>query len=682
MADFSSFGTPVARAFKRAADGSIETYVVDVSGDDLFALYLASFPAGTNPILKTKTEHDCRCCQSFIRHAGNVVAVVDGVVCTVWDEAADVAPHPYNVVAAALRDRVKAAKIVDVFRVGLTDASFGKETTRVMDGDNMVVWHHFHTGEISTTKRAKQPDQVKGERRTTVQVFERGLSELRPEAAELVLSMIDANSLYRGAEHRKAVAEFVHAQKSYLQMEERARAVFVWTEAHGPAARFRNTVIGTLVQDLSEPNADTEKCVDAFGKKMDPLNYKRTSAVITPGMVKKAMETVAELGLEPALERRFARLSDISRNDVLWADGSVKPLMKGGIGEALLAHVAATSTAPLEVGRAETISLDDFTRDVLPKAETMELLLQGQHLGNLMSLTAPVHPEPKQLFRWANDFAWAYGGGVTDSIKERVKKAGGNVTNAKLRISLSWFNFDDLDIHVFEPGGTRIYYAAKRGRWGVLDVDMNAGSGTRRDAVENVAFATLPPAGGAFRVVVNNYCLRERIDFGFTVEVEAAGKLSHFSCRKSPTSGTSIDVVTVHMKKDGTIDRFDVAAGIDTSTISQEKWGLRTETFVKVNAVTLSPNYWGDNAVGNKHTFFVLDGAKNDEPCRGIFNEFLHPRLEQHRKVFELIGEKTKCQPTEGQLSGVGFSSTKRDSVIVKVNQGKKQRLLNVQIGG
>ena len=85
--------------------------------------------------------------------------------------------------------------------------------------------------------------------------------------------------------------------------------------------------------------------------------------------------------------------------------------------------------------------------------------------------------------------------------------------------------------------------------------------------------------------------------------------------------------------------------------------------------------------MGNKHTFFVLHGAKNDEPTRGIYNEFLHPRLEPHRKVFEVIGDKTKCQPTDGQLSGLGFSSTKKTSFLVRVQQGKKQRLFNVHVG-
>ena len=42
----------------------------------------------------------------------------------------------------------------------------------------------------------------------------------------------------------------------------------------------------------------------------------------------------------------------------------------------------------------------------------------------------------------------------------------------------------------------------------------------------------------------------------------------------------------------------------------------------------LSPNYWDNNSVGNKHWFFVLEGIKNDKPTRGIYNEFLSAELE------------------------------------------------------
>ena len=203
---------------------------------------------------------------------------------------------------------------------------------------------------------------------------------------------------------------------------------------------------------------------------------------------------------------------------------------------------------------------------------------------------------------------------------------------------------------------------------------MNAGGGHTREAVENVVWMNKMPSG-AYKVVVNNYAKREASDVGFVIEVECGGKLSHFSYNKTVRDKQDIHVVTLHMKE-GRIENLEIGdPAVTASNISQTKWGLSTEQYVKVDAVTLSPNYWGDNAVGNKHTFFVLHGAKNDEPTRGIYNEFLHARLEPHRKVFEVIGDKTKCQPTDGQLSGLGFSSTKRTNILVKVQQGAKRRL-------
>jgi len=684
---FQTFARTVAASFQAVVE-SPHVYVADVDGDALYQHYLAAFPDGTNPVVKKKTEHECSVCRSFIRRAGNVVAVSDeGVVHTIWDKAAETAPHPYNFVARALRYVLIDASIADLYRVGPKESSFGAVTTRSLDeGGRALTWDHLHTGAIPKALQVESPDQVRGDYRTTVQVFTRGLVELAPAALDTVLGLIDANNLYRGAEHRPAVAQFQQAQREFRAKDPRSQSLFAWTHASGPASRFRNTVIGTLVQDLSE-GVDVERAVASFEAKVAPTSYKRTTAVITPAMVKKAMETIETLGLEPALERRFATIGDISVRDVLWVDGSVRTAMKGGIADALMQVATAASSQGARKGedRAEDIGIDAFVERVLPSATGMEVLFKSEHLGNLMSLTAPVNPEPRRLFRWSNDFAWSYGGNVTDSIADRVKKAGGKVDGAALRISLSWFNFDDLDLHVLEDPqrgvGTEIYFGNKVGTTGgTLDVDMNAGGGRTREAVENIVWMKKTP-DGSYRVVVNNYCQRETQDVGFVVEVECAGKLSHFSFNKTVRDKSNVHVATLHMR-DGVVARLEMGdPAITASNISQDKWGLSTEQYVKVDAVTLSPNYWGDNAVGNKHTFFVLRGARNDEPTRGIYNEFLHPRLEPHRKVFEVIGDKTKCQPTDGQLSGLGFSSTKRTDILVKVQQGKKQRLYNVHVG-
>lgn len=687
---FPVFAKIVAKSFQ-AIVKQPNAFVADVEGDALYAKYLLAFPEGTNPIFKTNTEHDCSCCRQFIRRAGCVVAIEGGKLRTIWDEAAEEAPAPYNIVATALRDTVRAGTVSDLFRVGQNETSFGASVTRSLDPETKqaLTWNHFHTGEIPRSYRAASPDQVRGDYRTTVQVFERGLVELAPDAVETVLGLVQANNLYRGEEHKPSLVQFQKVQREYLSKAAgRERNLFVWANAGNPAARFRNTVIGTLVQDLSE-GKDLEHAVKSFETKVAPTNYKRTTALITPGMVKKAMETIETLGLESALERRFATIADISVNDVKWVDGAVKPLMKGGIGDVLMKHAAATGKATKrDDERAESITLDDFMTRILPETTGLELLFKNELVGNLVSLTAPVHPEPKQLFKWTNDFAWSYGGNVADSIKERVRKAGGKVDGAAMRVSLSWFNLDDLDLHVHEPPGRALYgaqphifFGSKRG-WtgGTLDVDMNAGHGSTREAVENVVWSTKPP-DGAYRVVVNNYTARETSNPGFVIEVESGGKLTHFTYNKGVRNKQDVAVVTLYVKN-GVVEQMEVGdAGITAGNVTQDKWGLKTEQYVKVSAVTLSPNYWGENAVGNKHTFFVLEGAKNDEPARGFYNEFLHPRLEQHRKVFEVIGDKTKCRPTDGQLSGLGFSSTKKESFIVRAQQGKKQRIFNVQVG-
>ena len=687
--NFPEFARIIAGSFQRFVKGGA-VFVTDVKGDDLYGAYLAAFPEGTNPIFKKNPEHDCSCCKNFIRRVGNVVIINgEGRVHTIWDDAAENAPHPYSEVAKALRDKVLAHPIDGLFRVSTKETSFGAQTSRSQDPITRKVytWEHFYTGQIPSELRVASPGQVCGDYHTTVEVFERGLTELSPDAVETVKSLIDGNNLYRGEEHRPAVKQFQKAQREFLKLGAKDRHTFAWMHAGDPASRFRNTVIGTLVQDMSA-GVDLEAAVRSFESKVAPTNYKRTTALITPGMVKKAMETIQALDLESALERRFAVIGDISVRDVLWVDGAAKPLMKGGIGDVLMSHARSTSTETVDESRSEEITLDDFMAKVLPGATGMEALFKNEHIGNLMALTAPVHPEPKQLFRWNNDFAWSYGGNVADSIKERVKKAGGRVEGATLRISLSWTNYDDLDIHVHEPQGrgvasTRdhIFFGNKQG-WtgGRLDVDMNAGHGSTREPVENVVW-TNRMTDGAYRVVVNNYCQRETNDPGFVVEVENGGKLSHFTYNKVVRNRQDVAVCTLHMK-DGVINRIEAGdPGISSAAVKQEKWGLTTGQFVKVNTVTLSPNYWEDNAVGNRHTFFVLDGCKCDEDLRGIYNEFLNPRLEAHRKVFEVIGDKTKCQPTEAQLAGLGFSSTKKDSVIVRVRNGKGQRTYNVRIG-
>lgn len=663
MADFKKFSQAVHQQFTAMSKGEL---FIAGDGRELYDLYLKSFPEGTNPVYKTNTEHDCNCCKQFIRTIGTAVSIKNGVVSTVWNVHG--LPHPYNLVALVMDRHVQEWAIKGLFRV--TEPQYGSESTlQQLEDKSVKTWNHFH-GKIAA-KHLSKTDTEAGDYMSAVKVFERGLTELSGAAIDSVLDLIDGKLLYRGEEHRNAVSAFRALQTTFNSLDTpRKRELFLWENAKQPGARFRNTVIGTLVQDLSE-GKDMEQAVRSFEQKVAPTNYKRPTALITPAMVTDAMKTITTLGLEDALKRRFAVISDITVNNVLWVDGKAKSKMKGGLEDLLMGAVKPSTKA---VEKATDLNIADFMEQVLPKAQSMEMLVSSLHLPNFVSLTAPVHPDLKaNLFKWPNEFAWSYDGNITDSIKDKVKAAGGNVTNAALRVSLAWTNHDDLDIHLYEPGGNRIYFGDKIGKNGRLDVDMNAGQGTTRTPVENISFVRV--ADGVHKVFVNQYRQRETQAVGFVVEVENQGKITQFSYPRVVKGMVPVVNITV---KDGKITEMTPASDITGSGISREKWGIQTEVFTPVQTFMYSPNHWDGHAVGNRHWLFILEGCKNPEPTRGIYNEFLNPALEKHRKVFEVLGDKTKCQPTAEQLSGLGFSSTKSDTVTVKVVSASGTRLYNV----
>jgi hypothetical protein len=640
----SEFKPFAAAVHARLESMSTATEFYKVNCSDIFDRYLRAFPAGTNPIFRERTEHDCQCCKQFIRNLGLLVTIENGQINTVWGGLGEL-PAPYDVVAATMHAIVKNSEIESVFR--RKEASFGVEKNRDSKAD--ITWHHFY-GKTPRKAICNSPGEEIGRIASCFSVFKRGLEELRQSDLDEILDLIEQNSLYRGEEHKKAVTEFRSLQRKYAQATN--KDLFVWENINSPAARFRNTVIGTLAVDLAD-GVELEKAVKSFESKVAPANYKRPKALITPRMIEQAVATLKELDLEDSINRRFACIEDISVNDIIFVDNTVASKTKDGITDLLMQEVRHTK----EFKGGQEIGIEEF---IAMRSKKIDLILESRHTGNFVSITAPVNPDSPSLFKWDNSFGWAYDGDVADSIKERVKKAGGNV-NAKLRCSLAWFNHDDLDIHAEDPLGRHIYYGQKQG---VLDVDMNAGFRMSREPVENLSWTSI--TDGEYKISVHNFFKRESQDAGFQLQVEFEKQIHEFAFNRAVGQGERIDCLVLKVEN-GKLVSITTGNGITgNAAISIEKWGVKTKMPTKVNMMMLSPNHWElSSKTGNKHYFFLLDGCLNPEPARGIFNEFLVSSLEPHRKVFEVLGGKTKCQPSNNQLSGVGFSSTRSDSVNV-----------------
>lgn len=674
MSNFKQFQEAIERKFDKLK--AYQLFRVQVSKDQLWETYLKSFPEGTNPMFKERTEHDCQCCKSFIRAVGDVVAIVNGKLVSIWDVEID---GFYQTVTNKLSELVTSRPIQNQF-LHPEGAAGKKENYTVLEGSKGVItWNHFHL-RIPSSNFLKGEDigAVLGESLAQKSVLYRSLNEITEDSVKTVLELISQNSLYKGEENKHALQTFQKLQTDFKSIPlDQDRDIFCWSKIKtipASVSKIRNTSIGTLLVDLSEGN-DLEGSVASYEVKVAPANYKRPKALVTKAMVQRAEKKIEELGLMSSLERRYATVEDITVNNILYVDKAVKPKMKGSNVFGELSKSIPTDIKTFD--KVEEIGIEAFINNVIPTANSIELLVENRHTNNMVSLISPVDPDSKPMFKWPNKFSWSYNGEVTDSIKERVKKAGGKV-DGDLRCSLSWFNHDDLDLHMVEPGGYRIFYGSKyysSPNGGNLDVDMNAGGGTTRSPVENICYLDRNRMKeGVYELRVNQFLRREKVDVGFEVEIEFDGRVHTLSYPESLVSGGTIHVANIkYSKKNG----FEILESLPSTQTSKEVWNVPTHNFHKVNMIMHSPNHWDGVKVGNKHYFFMLDNCLNEGKARGFYNEFLSEELSEHRKVLELVGAKMRTEESSNQLSGLGFSSTQRNQILCRVN-GTFSRVVKV----
>lgn len=687
---FKDFVKAIQKNLQQMSKDSSRLFTVNVDTEELYNLYLDSFPAGTNEIYRERREYDCSCCRHFIRDVGNVVSIKNGELHTIWG-INPVSDDKYNVVAAALDAYVKQKAVLGVFlkkekRIGTPENREMLPTGKINKYEHFFVdlpeicifkecYGHTLEGDLSQFRDVRN-------------VFKRSLDEISKEAVDTVLELIAQNSLYKGAEWKKQLTEFKNYQKEYGKLTDEQKELWIWEKSIAAGAvigKIRNHSIGTLLVNISE-GMDLDLAVRKYEQIVAPVNYKRPKAIFTKKMLENAKKTITELGYMDSLQRRFATLDDITVNNILFSNKDAAKRITGAMDlfDEMEQDVAID---PKRFSKVEEISAEDFIKNVLPVAKELEVYLENKHIQNMVSLIAPEVADAKTMFKWNNGMSWAYTGNITDSdIKENVKAAGGSVTGI-VRFSIQWNDGNgkdnsDLDAHCLEPqGGDHIYFSHKISRYtgGELDIDITdpiyqckSNGGV---AVENITYPSkerMKP--GTYKFYVNQYSFRN--SQGFKAEVEVNGEIHSYEYN-SPVRG-NVDVAEVILDQSGNFKVVDKLPG-NCATISKDVWGIKTLQFTPVSVVCYSPNYWDEQkGIGHQHLFFMLKDCINPEEPNGYYNEFLKPELEQHRRVFEALGSKAHVKDVDDQLSGVGFSLTKRNDLIIKV-KGATERVLKVK---
>ena len=662
---FNSIKKKVQDLFAEYAKQPEALFWADIDKDKVWEIYLNSFAQ------ENRQEHTCNCCKSFLRQFSGVVYIKDNKIHTIWDF--DPQDEEYNAAIKNLADYVRSLPVTDIFLTEVTKCG----TDKTPDSKRNLVWQHFFFEAPKVCVIKKDDIGAKlGTARDNKNVLQRSLNEIKEDAVNTTLELIAQNSLYRGNEFQKMVSDFSNLQKQYKKIKNnREKECFCWTaskKVSQAVARINNSAIGTLLKDLSE-GRDLDQAVSAFERVVAPANYKRPTALVTPRMIEQAQKRLVELGLVSALERRQLSTVDLNVNNSIYVH-------RTNVGEKNIFDQLKKDVTinPKSYSKVEEVNIGDFVNKILPTAKSVSVLVENSHLNNFVSLIGPKEKDSGSLFKWGNDVSWSYAGEVADSVKERVKTAGGKV-DGYIRISLSWSNHDDLDLHLIEPKGNEIYFA-NRGvvsrAGGVLDVDMNAGSGTTRQPVENICYSGKPKDNGEYKVVIHQYNKRESQDTGFTVEIECEGNVSTFFVPDNGSTGKKHEVFNFNYSHENGVTFKD---GNKTSKYPvKEKWGIKTGQFHKVKAISLSPNHW-NGTIGNKHYMFFLDKCVSDEKVRPFYNEFLKEELAADRKVFELLGSKVEVEKPQDELSGIGFSDTQRNSFLVEV-EGAFKRVIRVNV--
>lgn len=660
MSSYQDFLHAIQARFTAAlAAGDNLLFQTDAVG--LFDAYLANLPADQ------RQHHNCSCCRAFVKTFGGLVVIgPDGSTApAVWNDldTADLGIHAQGV--AAMHAIVAAAQVKGPFthadaRWGMPEA--GGFTHMHVTPPAAV--RYVRTGKLTARQRM-------AERRQQFGTLSRGLADYTLAHLRTAVQVLDANAVYRSARFLGA-AQFLEKLKSDTEAtpNPRARANIIWKALAGAPDGYcypRSSVIATLLDDIVA-GLPFDSVRRRFESKVAPDVYQHATAAPKAGNIERAEKLFAELGLAPALARRYMRVDEVP---AFWSPTAAAEPRKVPVvalaADQVFGHVkargAATATSGgLEVPAAK-MTWAKFRDTVLPTATSLEAQVPASGSRFAALVTAADAGAPN-LLQWSNPSSWYYAAGIDGEFRRRVEAAGGQYEDVDVRATLIWNNRNDLDLMARTPRGRHIYYFQKRdGAGGYLDIDRNVG-GETTEPVENIRWPRGMAPDGWYHISVWNYSHHERPaqDTPYLLELEVGGQRFTYEGVFGPRDALRVECQVVSFEVSGgklvgqpRSTAVGGKAGADATT-----WGLTPGAYVPVVGIAKSPNLWTDDgrhAHFGDHTFFLLDGCRDDQQGRGrgFFTETLRGDLREVRQVLEAHVRTADIEAVDQPACGLGF---------------------------
>lgn len=643
----------------------------------LFDAYLSHLPDSE------RQYHTCSCCHRFVSRFGGLVTIDENgrTVSAIWNALGGPVPALHQQGVAAMAAVAEAAEVKGPFLNdstvwGIPEAG-GFQHMHVTPPASHV---YRRTGKLTARQRMAELREEFG-------MLSRGLEEFSREHVRQATLVMQSNALYR-SDRFMGPLQFLDNLHVALApvLDIKRRANIIWRALAGaPAgyARPKSTVVGTLLEDV-KAGFPFDALKSRFEAKVAPDTYQRTTAAPKAGNIEAAEKLFAELGLAPALARRYLEVNEAPR---LWAPTAPAPAPTEPTGivpaiTKLFGHIVPAPANPdtpaamqLNIP-AERMTWAKFVDTILPAATSILAQVPARP-DRFAALVTAVDPKAPNLLQWSNPVSWYYAAGVDGEFRRRVEEAGGQYDNVGVRATLLWNNRNDLDIFVYTPRGEEIYFGDRTSACGGrLDVDRNVNGETTKP-IENVRWQKGSARAGEYQVKVWNYNHHEPVgDTPYSLELEVDGQTFRYDGVHQASYGLRKreDVVRFTLDGAGRLvgePRAGVASSAPPLEPSQEHWGLVPGTWVAVRSIVNSPNTWFDSPSPQhhgEHTFFLLEGCSDQQKGRGrgFFNEHLRGDLREVRAVLDAYAKTAEIAPVDDPACGLGMVAGREWNLLLR----------------
>ncbi|QVD49324.1 hypothetical protein LUCX_254 [Xanthomonas phage vB_XciM_LucasX] len=376
-------------------------YAADISGRDIYALYLASFPEGPD-----RLEHTCRCCQDFFRLYGNLLLINEAgeTVSALFSDDGRT-PQEYRAFVEAASQKLAGAK------VGLLEVSQRPDGYLLIGKAQAGGFHHFH---YALPKVMNRPDltlsakQNAKEYREDARLLTESLSRWREETLQQAMAAFQNDEHLSRTIHAEHLTNFmaIRAQNRIIaDRRQRLNHLTVATTLYSKGVvRIGQTVLGEFLDRLEVTNS-LQSAKSRFLVMIDPKDYLRPKAAPAQQTIDRAEKIFEQLDLARSLDMRSVTRPEILPH-AFWRPPQVSSApASGGIFSGIKARDASPERGKLFV-QGPTMSWRGFVRKILMRpagqGQIMRLSVnipQAQYT-DLVTVATMLDPSGAPLMGW------------------------------------------------------------------------------------------------------------------------------------------------------------------------------------------------------------------------------------------------------------------------------------------